>query len=51
MNLAQLWDQQGKRAEALSLLESVYNGFTEGYETGDLRQARRLLHDLGSNAH
>jgi predicted ATPase len=38
-----LWDRQGKRAEARALLAEVYNWFTEGFETADLQEAKKLL--------
>lgn len=49
MHLAQLWHRQGKRAEALTLLVTVYSGFTEGYGTSELQQAQRLLQELGGS--
>jgi predicted ATPase len=44
--LARLWQQQGKCAEAYQLLAEVYDWFTEGFETVDLREARALLDEL-----
>ena len=38
---------QKRRSEARERLTSVYARFTEGFETADLRAARRLLIDLG----
>src|SRR5215831_16899957 len=46
MSLARLWQQQGKRAEALALLAPVYSWFTEGFDTADLQEAKALLEDL-----
>ena len=46
MSLAKLWQQQGRRAEARQLLADIYNWFTEGFETVDLKAARKLLNDL-----
>ena len=46
MSLARLWQQQGKRAEAHVLLVSVYNWFTEGFDTSDLQEAKVLLESL-----
>ena len=43
MSLAGLWQRQGKRDESRELLGSVYDWFTEGFETSDLKQARALL--------
>ena len=47
MSLSQLWQQQGKRAEARALLAPIYNWFTEGFDTLDLQEARALLAALG----
>ena len=48
ISLGQLWHQQGKTAEARQLLEDIYGWFTEGFETGDLKEAQALLLALGS---
>jgi predicted ATPase len=45
-NLARLWQQQGKRAEAHKLLSEIYNWFTEGFDTKDLQEAKALLEEL-----
>src|SRR5215468_3821055 len=45
-SLAKLWQQQGKRQEAHDLLASVYNWFTEGFDTADLQEAKALLEEL-----
>jgi predicted ATPase len=45
-SLSRLWQQQGKRAEAHELLAPVYNWFTEGFDTADLREAKALLEEL-----
>jgi predicted ATPase len=42
-SLARLWQQQGKRAEAHSLLAPIYGWFTEGFDTTDLQEAKALL--------
>jgi class 3 adenylate cyclase/predicted ATPase len=44
--LARLWLVHGRGAEARALLEPVYDWFTEGIETDDLREARALLDAL-----
>ena len=46
MSLSQLWQQQGKRAEAYELLAPIYGWFTEGFDTADLQEARTLLEEL-----
>jgi len=45
-NLALLWKSQGKRREAYALLAPVYNWFTEGLDTRDLKAAKALLDEL-----
>jgi predicted ATPase len=45
-NLARLWGEQGRRAEACDLLAPVYGWFTEGFDTADLKEARALLDEL-----
>jgi predicted ATPase len=47
-SLAQLWGGQGRRTEALDLLASVYDWFTEGFDTLDLKEAKALLEELES---
>ncbi len=46
-SLARLWADQGERAEAHDLLAPVYDWFTEGFETADLKDAKALLDELG----
>ena len=46
-SLARLWQQQGKHQEAYDLLAPVYNWFTEGFDTADLKDAKALLDTLG----
>jgi adenylate cyclase len=43
MDLSRLWDRQGKQREAQRMLQELYGCFTEGFDTPDLREARRLL--------
>jgi len=45
-SLARLWQQQGKRKEAHDLLAPVYDWFTEGFDTKDLKEAKALLGEL-----
>ena len=45
-SLGRLWRDQGRGAEARELVASVYCRFTEGFETGDLRIAKRVLDEL-----
>src|SRR5262249_55589663 len=46
MSLARLWCEQGRRKEAVDLLAPVYNWFTEGFDTPDLKGAKALLDEL-----
>ena len=46
-SLARLWQRQGKTVEAHRMLSEVYNWFTEGFDTKDLREAKALLEELG----
>jgi predicted ATPase len=48
MSMARLWRDQGKRDEARDLLAPVYNWFTEGFDTRDLKEAKALLNELSS---
>lgn len=43
ISLARLWQGQARTADALHVLDQVYSGFTEGFETADLQEARRLI--------
>lgn len=43
MSLAHRYKRQGKQEEARALLAPVYNSFTEGFDTVDLREAKALL--------
>jgi predicted ATPase len=47
VSLARLRRDQGRRAEAGDLLAPVYNWFTEGFDTPDLKEAKALLDELG----
>jgi class 3 adenylate cyclase/tetratricopeptide (TPR) repeat protein len=47
-DLARLWMNQGKRAEALDILGSTYGCFMEGFDTPDLKNANTLLAELRS---
>ena len=45
-SLARLWGEEGRRAEARDLLAPVYDWFTEGFDTADLRRAKALIDRL-----
>jgi tetratricopeptide (TPR) repeat protein len=46
MSQARLLKREGRKTEARDLLSPVYAGFTEGFETPDLQEARTLLAGL-----
>jgi class 3 adenylate cyclase/predicted ATPase len=48
MSMARLWRDQGKVQQARELLAPVYNWFTEGLDTLDLREAKKLIGELAS---
>ena len=45
-SLCRLWSAVGRREEGKRLLRSVYDQFTEGFGTSDLRKAKRQLDAL-----
>jgi predicted ATPase len=47
-SLARLWRDQGRCAGAHDLLAPVYDWFTEGFDTPDLKEAKALLDELAS---
>jgi tetratricopeptide (TPR) repeat protein len=47
-SMARLWRDQGKRDEARDLLAPVYSWFTEGFDTLDLKEAKKLLDELSA---
>jgi predicted ATPase len=46
MSLARLWADQRKQAEARDLLVPIYEWFTEGFSTPDLKSAKEQLERL-----
>jgi predicted ATPase len=48
MSMARLWSRQGKRRQARDLLAPVYDWFTEGLDTLDMKAAKALLVELAS---
>jgi predicted ATPase len=46
VSLARLRRDQGRCAEARDLLTPVYDRFTEGFDTADLKEAKALLDEL-----
>ena len=45
-SLARLMASQGKRDEARTMLADIYNWFTEGFDTVNLKDAKALLDEL-----
>ena len=45
-SLARLLRDQGRRDEAREMLATIYNWFSEGFDTPDLVDARALLDEL-----
>jgi predicted ATPase len=43
MSLSRLWQRQGKKEKARQLLAEIYNWFSEGFDTADLKEAKALL--------
>ena len=46
LSLSRLYHQQGRQQEAGPMLAEIYNWFTEGFDTGDLREAKALLQPM-----
>jgi predicted ATPase len=46
LSLARLLEKQGHRHEARTMLTEIYNWFTEGFDTADLKDAKALLAEL-----
>lgn len=45
-NLAQFWQEQEKTIEAFDVLKNIYEQFTEGYDTIEMKEAKELLKEL-----
>ena len=46
MDLARLWQSEGKNKAAFDLVSNIYNWFEEGFDTADLQAAKALLNEL-----
>jgi DNA-binding winged helix-turn-helix (wHTH) protein/predicted ATPase len=46
LSLSRLWQRQNKKENARQTLLEIYNWFTEGFDTEDLKEARALLEAL-----
>ena len=47
MSMARLWRDQKKQDKARNILAPLYDWFTEGFDTLDLKEAKTLLESLG----
>jgi predicted ATPase len=47
ISLARMWADRDERQRAHALLAPIYAMFTEGFDTGDLIEAKALLDELG----
>jgi predicted ATPase len=47
-SLARLLAKQGRRDEAHTMLSEIYNWFSEGFDTADLKDAKALLDQLNA---
>jgi len=47
-SLARLLRENNRRDEARAMLAEIYNWFTEGFDTADLKDAKALLGELGA---
>ena len=45
-SMARLYQNEGRQEEARRLLAEIYGRFSEGFDTPDLLQAKRILDDL-----
>ena len=46
MSLSRLWQKQGKQEETRQVLAEIYDWFTEGFDTKDLKEAKTMLEEL-----
>jgi tetratricopeptide (TPR) repeat protein len=46
MDLSRLWQKQGKTADAQKKLGKIYSWFTEGFDTPDLLEAKKLFEEF-----
>jgi adenylate cyclase len=49
MSFARLLAKQTKRDQAQAMLADIYNWFTEGFDTADLKDAKALLEELSNS--
>jgi predicted ATPase len=48
VSLARLLRDTNRRDEARAILTDVYNWFTEGFDTAEVKDAKALLDELGN---
>ena len=48
VSLARLLRDTNRRGEARTMLAAIYNWFTEGFDTADLKEAKALLDELAA---
>jgi predicted ATPase len=48
VSLGRLMANRGRRDEARAMLTDIYNWFTEGLDTADLKEAKALLDELAA---
>jgi hypothetical protein len=48
IQLGKLLFREGRVPQARALVSKIYNWFTEGFDTADLKEAKALLHELGT---
>jgi hypothetical protein len=46
MSMARLWLDQDMREKARALLAPIYDWFTDGFDSRDLKQAKTLLVEI-----
>jgi serine/threonine protein kinase/tetratricopeptide (TPR) repeat protein len=46
MSLSRMWQKRGRDEEAREMLSQIFNWFTEGFDTIDLKEARALIEEL-----
>jgi class 3 adenylate cyclase/predicted ATPase len=51
ISLARLLSRQERSRDAIIILNEIYDWFTEGFDTPDLKDARRLLDELNASVH
>jgi len=50
LSLSRLWQRQGKHQAARQVLTEIYSWFSEGFDTVDLQEAKRLGEELTSSS-